>query len=160
MPKALSAVLRVAVNPRCASGEGGRTLSLWLPCQGVLVVCLCWSTAQLLGAWSRDQPLGHGGEAWRQSSWDCLFLHMMWVWKMVVVPGQEVGWRKGFYLTGHPSSLVWEGLSPGPYWKPLKPAESFTCVCIYYSHLSFSFSVFISVSSPPPSCPPPLHLYQ
>lgn len=47
------------------------------------------------------------------------------------------------------------GLSPGPYWKPLKPAESFTCVCIYYSHLPLSFSVFISVSSPPPSCPPP-----
>lgn len=35
MPKPLSAILQVAVNPGCASGgsgEGGRTLSLWPPC--------------------------------------------------------------------------------------------------------------------------------
>lgn len=95
-----------------------------------------------------------GVDAWRQSSWGCMFLCVMWAWKkMVVVPGQEVGWRKGVYPTGNPSSLVWEGwkgLSPGPYWKPLKPAESFTPVFAFIIPIFHSFSVFISPSLPPP----------
>ena len=125
----------VAVGPRPGGfhAEG----SLQLICRGLGAGTSLWD---------------HGVDEQGQSSWGCMFLRVMWAGKMVVVPGQEVGWKDGLYPSGNPSSLAWEGwkgLSPGAYWKPLKPAESLTWFCICYSHLCFllSFSFFFF---PPP----------
>lgn len=68
---------------------------------------------------------------------------------MVLVPGQEVGWRRRrVYTAKNPSSPVWErweGLSPGPYWKPLKRAESFTSGFAFVIPISHPLPLFSSL---------------